>query len=83
MVFSNASFIPSIPFATGLEMPGTAALTQVKVVPVVVEVGVYKNVLLLQIWVVDVEDDKLGEGLTETTTCCAVLLQPFAVVTML
>ena len=52
-------------------------------VPDVVEEGVYEKVLLLQIGVVVREEDKLGDGFTATTTCCATLLQPLALVIIL
>ena len=67
-----------VPEEAALLIPGTAALVQGKLIPVVALVGLYENKVLLQ------TDGgvsvllRVGVGVTTTTTFC-VLVQPFAV----
>ena len=66
VVFTSVSFGLSIPEAAALLIPATAARLQLKVVPVTPLVGVYENMVLLQIAGGVCELERVGIGLTVT-----------------
>jgi hypothetical protein len=66
------------PDAAPFEIPATAALLQLKVVPEVALVGVYEKTVLLQMAGGVSELVRVGLGFTGTVTFCE-LVQPFAV----
>ena len=78
-MFISGSFGFPVPDAAALLIPATAALVQLKVVPAVLLVGEYENIVLLQIAGGVSELVSSGVGLTVTTTLYGlVFVQPLA-----
>ena len=68
VVLISISFGLPVPEAGGLLIPTTAARVQLKVVPAVLLVGLYENIVLLQMAGGVKVLDSVGLGLTVTTT---------------
>ena len=79
VVLISVSFTLPVPEAAGLLMPATAARVQEKVVAGVPLVGIYENIVLLQMAGGERLDERNGTGFTVTTTLyVAGFVHPFA-----